>query len=121
MRSAFVIEGKFPGLNDYIDAERANRFAASKMKRRETSRVRAAALDQRMPHFDRPVKVRFLWVEESRRRDLDNVAFAKKFVLDGLVEAGVIDGDGQRFVKGFRDDFECDPKRPRVVVEVLTA
>lgn len=121
MRAAFAIEGRMPSLNDYVAAERANRFKAAAMKRRETARARDAALAARLPAFLGPVTVRFLWVEESRRRDLDNVAFAKKFVLDGLVEAGVLPNDGQRHVVGLQDTFERDPRRPRVVVEVREA
>lgn len=121
MTGGLVIEGRFPSLNEYVAAERANRFRAASMKRRETERVRVAAAAQGFPHFEGPVAVRFLWVEPNRRRDLDNVAFAKKFVLDGLVAAGVLDGDGQRHVAGFVDLFEVDPARPRVVVEVREA
>lgn len=95
MRDVFYIEGSMPSLNEYVSAERANRF-----------------------NFVGPVIVRFLWVESTRRRDLDNIAFAKKFVLDGLVAAGVLDGDSQRYVVGLQDTFEIDPHYPRVVVEI---
>lgn len=121
MRAGLVIEGRFPSLNDYVDAERRNRYRAADIKRRQTERVRLEAVAQGVPHFEGPVVVRFLWVEPTRRRDLDNVAFAKKFVLDGLVAAGVLDGDGQRFVVGLQDLFEVDPARPRVMVEVEDA
>lgn len=121
MRATFTIEGSMPSLNDYVAAERSNRFLGARMKRDETERARAAAVSQGVPHFVGPVTVRFLWIERTRRRDLDNVAFAKKFVLDGLVAAGILDGDGQRVVVGLQDTFEHDPSRPRVVVEVRNA
>lgn len=117
MRDVFYIEGSMPSLNEYVSAERANRFKAAKIKRQETERVRLAAVNQSVQHFVGPVIVRFLWVESTRRRDLDNIAFAKKFVLDGLVAAGVLDGDSQRYVVGLQDTFEIDPHYPRVVVE----
>ena len=44
-----------PSLNDYISAERANRYKAAAMKKRETARVRAAAMQQRAPRFERRV------------------------------------------------------------------
>ena len=50
--------------------------------------------------------------------DLDNVAFAAKFVLDGLVMAKVIAGDDQAHVTGIRHVFAVCPDWPRVVVEV---
>ena len=63
MRAGMVIEGRFPSLNDYVDAERANRHVGAKMKRRETARAEAAAIAQGLPRFAGPVAVRFLWVE----------------------------------------------------------
>ncbi len=119
MRAGMVIEGRFPSLNDYVDAERLNRYRGAAMKRTQTERVQAAAIAQGLPRFAGPVAVRFLWVEPNRRRDLDNVAFAKKFVLDGLVAAGVLEGDGQRHVVALQDCFEVDPANPRVMVEVV--
>jgi Holliday junction resolvase RusA-like endonuclease len=62
--------------------------------------------------------VRFTWVERNRRRDIDNVAFAKKFVLDGLVAAGVIGNDTPQYVAGFEDRFLYDGRNPRIIVEV---
>lgn len=118
MKAGMVVEGRFPSLNDYVAAERTNRIAGAMMKRRETERARLAAIVQAVPRFSGPVVVRFLWVEPNRRRDLDNVAFAKKFVLDGLVAAGVLDNDGQSHVAALQDSFAVDPSHPRVVVEV---
>ena len=116
MRATFTVLGRFPSLNDYVNDERSNRFAGGKVKKQQTQRVQHAA--RNMPRFRKPVFVTFRWVEGSTRRDWDNVAFAKKFVLDGLVKAGVIGNDSQRFVVGFRDEFEVDPKHPRVIVTV---
>lgn len=118
MRAGMVIEGRFPSLNDYVEAERLNRYRGAAMKRTQTERVQAVAVAQGLPRFAGPVAVRFLWVEPNRRRDLDNVAFAKKFVLDGLVAAGVLEDDGQRHVVALQDSFEVDPANPRVMVEV---
>jgi hypothetical protein len=46
------------------------------------------------------------------------VAFAKKFVLDGLVAAGVIGNDTPQYVAGFEDRFLYDGRNPRIIVEV---
>jgi Holliday junction resolvase RusA-like endonuclease len=119
MRASFAIDGRMPGLNDYVLRERSNRFAGAAMKRAQTDRAAAAA--RGLPAFHGPVTVSFTWVEKNRRRDPDNVAFAKKFVLDGLVRAGVIENDSPRYVRGLSDRFECDPARPRVEVEVASA
>ena len=110
MRCTVTVEGRMPSLNDYISAERANRYKAAAMKKRETARVRAAAMQQRAPRFERRVTVRTTFYEPDMRRDADNVGFARKFVLDGLVAAGVIPRCPDRVL--------TDRGRPRVVVEV---
>lgn len=121
MTGVFTIEGRFPSLGDYVAAERRGRLAGASMRRREAERARLAAAAAGVPAFSGRVTVRLLWVEPSRRRDPDEIAFAKKFVLDGMVAAGVIEGDGQSRVVGLQDTFAVDPARPRVVVEVRDA
>lgn len=94
-----------PSLNDYISAERANRY-------------KAAAMQQRAPRFERRVTVRTTFYEPDMRRDADNVGFARKFVLDGLVAAGVIKDDSRKYVEQCPDRVLTDRARHRVVVEV---
>lgn len=113
---SFIIEGRFPSLNQYINAERRNRYAGAKIKHEETERAAAAA--RSLPHIDKPVTVAFRWVEPNRRRDTDNVAFAKKFILDGLVQANVLDDDDPAHVTGFSDTFAYDKNNPRVEVTI---
>lgn len=55
--------------------------------------------------------------EENKRRDLDNVCFAKKFILDSMVKTGKLKDDNRNFVKGFRDDFEYG-KSSKVILEI---
>lgn len=111
----------FPDLNDYTRALQRHWAAGAEMKREYTDLVRDLASVTRQPCWDVPVKMLIRWVEEDDRRDIDNVAFAKKFVLDGLVEAGVIADDDQAHVVAFRDEFDVDPDRPRVEVHITPA
>ena len=48
----------------------------------------------------------------------DNIAFAKKFIQDALVETGVLRNDGWSEIEGFTDNFALDPKNPRVEVTI---
>ena len=59
----------------------------------------------RLPKFNKPIKIHFHWVEGNKRRDLDNVAFSKKFILDAMVKAGKLQDDNRRFVTAFTDTF----------------
>ena len=68
-----------------------------------------------MPALTDPVVIRFDWHEMGRERDLDNIAAGgRKFILDAMVAAKVLPGDGWRWVRGFRDQFWLGPAGVRV-------
>ena len=62
--------------------------------------------------------MRFEWHERTKRRDPDNIASAKKFVLDALVKNGVLEDDSRKYVKGFYDVIVDDTK-DFVIVELV--
>lgn len=121
MRARFVIAGRMPGYNEQLKATNKDRRKGNQMKQRETDRAAWAAIASNMPRFDCPVIVRFAWYEPNEKRDLDNVAFAKKYILDGLQRAKVIPNDNPKHVVGFTDTFGVDKANPRIEVEVVEA
>lgn len=114
--SHFTIEGRLPSLNEYINAERRNRFSGASMKKRYTEKVARAASN--IPVFTSPVGISFLWIEPNKKRDLDNIYFGKKFILDGLVKAGVIANDNQSHVVSLSDSISYDKEHPRIEVTI---
>lgn len=121
------IPGPLPSLNDVIDAAKGSGGrgkAYSVMKRTWSEIVWAEALRARIQRpgpFAGPVHVRFVWVERDQRRDKDNIAGGgRKAILDGLVTARVISGDGWLGVAGFSDEFVVDAARPGVHVTITT-
>lgn len=116
MHYSVFIPGKFPSLNDYIQAERSNRYAGAKMKKEFTELV--AKYFTKMPLVDEPVFVQFIWYEANTKRDFDNVAFSKKFVLDGMVKSGKLPNDNQKWITGFEDAFQISKDKPGVEVHV---
>lgn len=116
-----TIPGILPGLNEYIDAERGpkGKYKAAAMKKQAQNVTGYMIKTQlRGVRFTRPVVIRYLWIEPSRRRDKDNIAFAKKFIQDALVAAGVLRNDGWAEIEHFTDDFAVDPKNPRIEVTI---
>lgn len=115
-----VIPGRLMGLNEYTRACRGNKYAAAKYKKDiEDVIVFHIKTQLKGARFEKPVFLSFYWYEPSKRRDLDNVAMGKKFVLDSLVKSKTIPNDGWSNVVGFKDSFFIDPKNPRVEVEIL--
>lgn len=111
-----IIDAKLPGCNEYIKANRSNRYVGAKMKRETEDLIYYYIKD--LPTFEKPVKINFTWVEESKRRDLDNVCFAKKFILDTLVKAGKLKDDNKNNVYAFTDSFEYGEKT-KVILDIV--
>lgn len=74
---------KMPSLNDYTKACRRNKYAGAALKKKTEKQIRPYIKD--IPVIEGRVIVSFLWVENNQKRDPDNIAFAKKFILDALV------------------------------------
>jgi Holliday junction resolvase RusA-like endonuclease len=104
MRQYLILKYRFPDLNEYIKIERSNRYAAANMKKEYTELVAWECKAQKLK-FMESAYITFEWMEENRRRNIDNIAYAKKFIIDGLVLAGILKNDGWGEVKGFKDDF----------------
>ena len=110
------IDEKLPSCNDYIEACRTNKFLAAKMKRDIEQLIGYHILT--LPRFDKPVKIHFHWIEGTQKRDLDNVCFAKKFILDALVKYHKLQDDNRKIVTAFTDTFEYKKKTTKVILEI---
>lgn len=113
----FTIKGKLPGLNEYTRACRGkngDRLGA-KFKRDVEEQIgwaiKLARTSKTLHAVNGPVIVRIEWYESTKRRDVDNIVFAKKFILDALVSNGILQDDGRKYVKQIYDtviDFKTD-------------
>jgi hypothetical protein len=109
------IQGTMPGLNDFLAAVNKHRLLGNKMKQEQTERVAWAAKTQ-LPVFTRQINLTFVYREANHKRDKDNIAFAKKFILDGLVMAGRIPNDTWAWVADWSEAFVVEPKNPGITV-----
>lgn len=112
-----TIQGQLSNLNDYTKACRGNKYQGSRMKKSNEQIITAHIWQQlRDVHIKGKVRLTFNWYEPNRKRDIDNVCFAKKFILDALVSNQTIEADGWRCVVGFNDNFFVDKDNPRIEV-----
>ena len=102
MKNELRIDCDFVYLNEYIDRERTNRMIASSIKKKLTNTVMEQALYANCNKPKRQVDMIFTWHVKGRH-DSDNIAFAKKFVLDGMVKAGVLENDSPKWVRHLKD------------------
>lgn len=122
MQYKLTIPCTLPGLNEYIKAERTNKHKAAAMKRDTEHIISFVIRDQlRGVRLEGPVVMRYTWAEPNRKRDKDNISFARKFIQDSLVSMRVLPDDGWKYIDGFTDTFIVDRENPRfeVVIEEI--
>ena len=107
---------KLPSFNEYVNVCRTNKYMAAKMKRDLEQEIGYFILD--LPKYDKPIQIHFHWIEGNQRRDLDNICYAKKFILDALVKFQKLKDDNRKYVYAFRDTFEYRKGTTKVVLEI---
>lgn len=105
---------EYPSLNEYIQAERSNKYKAANLKKEYTCKTMAASLKYRGAVKSK-ADIHFEW-HTSRKVDPDNLDFARKFVLDGLVKAGVLIDDNQKWVGRLSSEIVKDKQGFVIVV-----
>ena len=117
-KATLIITGSLPSLNEYTRACRGNKYAGANMKKAAEEIITLNINRQLKDPFTGKVKLAFKWYCKDKRQDLDNICFAKKFILDALVSSKVIEADGWRCVVGFTDEFYISKENPRIEVDI---
>jgi hypothetical protein len=87
-----VIKTPLMTLNEYINLERGNRYAAAARKKALTTAVAWEARSQTRERLEGLYDVSVYWLV-SGRHDPDNIFFGIKFILDGLVTSATLPND----------------------------
>lgn len=116
-----ICEGKYPTLNEYISAMNSSRYTGNSLKKQQQQICEIYIMrDLRGLRITRPVFLKYKYYEETKKRDLDNIAgFFHKVFQDALTARGVIANDGWANISGFEDRFFTDAKAPRVEIEII--
>ena len=93
-----IIDKPLLSLNEYIKIERGNKYAAANIKKSETRYCEICSKNRMKAVSDYPVDILVKWYTKGRK-DSDNVDFGIKFILDGMVKAGVLENDSPKFVR----------------------
>ena len=111
----------FPSRNESEGAARSNKYAGASLKKRFT-RMAELCIRERMPSgcktMDR-YSVSILWVCKDDKTDPDNVLGGIKYVMDGLVAAGLVAGDRWKNVVKIENRFVVRESNPGVHVYVM--
>ena len=121
MKQTIILKGDWPAVNTSLNNAKRHWSLYAKEKRDWTHRVWAEAKAGKLRAHTPPVRLQFHWYMKDLRRDPDNLrGVATKYVLDGLVQAGVIPDDSPKYIAGFTDVFVLDRKNPRIEVTLET-
>ena len=79
--------------------------------------IKQALVMKTLKPVKRPCEIYIDWHESTKRRDVDNVQSSQKFVLDAMVENGILQNDSRRYVKQVHHNI-IDDKYDYVVVKI---
>ena len=119
MIQSLWVPGPLPGLNEIIAAAKGcggRGILYAKMKREWGEAIAWRCREQALLPM-KQTSLSFVWREKSRRRDPDNVAAGRKFVLDALVAEKLLPDDGWDEIAGWTDKFEVSSE-PGVLVHL---
>jgi|SRR5699024_8169916 len=111
-----VIPGEFPTLNEVIKVSKSHFMAYATMKKTYTNLTIAAVKGN--PEIKFKADYIFTWYRKTRRNDPDNIQTGTKFILDGMVDAGLIKNDGWNEINSIKHKFGVDRDDPRVEIEI---
>jgi len=112
-----------PGLNEMINVARTNRYASAKQKKKYTRLVEKELIAQHcIPETPlTSISVTCIWTESGRARDPDNIRVGIKYILDAMVNTGVLKDDSMKYVKFLSDTFQKGEKRTVQVTWIANA
>ena len=121
MTYKIVIPGELPDLNTIIAESKKGRGKwqpYNEMKQEYTNIVAWIAKSEIKKQLKK-IDLTITWICPNRRKDKDNISGGgTKFILDGLVQAKVIENDGWKQIGDIYHKFKIDKHNPRVEVAI---
>ena len=112
---------QLPSLNEYQYACRSHwskgRAFKEKVEELIGDYIRIALFQKRLRRVEKPCEIFIEWHERTKRRDVDNIQSAQKFILDALQHCQVIKNDSRKHVKQIHHTV-IDDKRDFVIVRI---
>jgi len=102
-----------PGLNEMINVARGNRYASANQKKKFTKKVEKELIAQQCIPKEpmTTISINCIWTEAGHPRDPDNIRVGIKYILDAMVNTGVLKDDSMKHVKFIGDTFQMGGKR----------
>lgn len=85
-----------PTLNEQIDLARTHWSKSAKVKEEETEEIAKGLIG--LHQFHDKVWIDFLWMVRNFGSDQDNIEASRKYIMDGMVLAGMIKDDSLMWI-----------------------
>lgn len=89
---------KPPSLNQLVNLARRNRYSSAQSKKKWTAKAKKSAIEQGVVKFTSPVWLFVTISYSTATSDVDNAVTTLKPILDGLVEAEVLEDDNIKHI-----------------------
>ena len=110
-------------LNEYVNINRSSARKGNIAKREQTELVSYFIKTARLKPMKGPIEIAVSWIEghnrNGRLRDVDNISFGVKFIMDALVECGIIPDDNPRIVRNVYHHYRFNAEDPRIEVVLM--
>ena len=120
MKQVFTINHRLTAYNEHEKKARGNFYRANNDKVRMENMVGWAIRAAKLQPVEAPQWISIEWHEDisgkKRGRDPDNIASAKKFILDALKKQKIIRDDNHKRIAGFTDRFVYEKAKSRIIV-----
>ena len=114
-----TIPGELPNLNAALAGAKRHWSSYAQIKKQQTNKVAWIAKGQLTP-VTPPVDLVFSWTTKNKRVAPANVSHGAKYLIDGLVNAGILPDDGRKVIRSLTHLFpEPDPRAPRVDIKLI--
>lgn len=114
-----VINAQLPSLNQYQNACRSHWSKGAEFKKSIEEligwSIRQALTKKTLRRVEQPCEIFIEWHEKTKRRDVDNIQSAQKFILDALQHHNIIENDSRKYIKQIHHTV-IDDKRDFVIV-----
>lgn len=120
MAESFTIEERLPTFNKIIDKAKRHWGAYKSEKQHYTEMIAWIVKAQIKENYD-CINLKFRWYCADKRTDKDNIMAGQKYIIDGIVSAGIIKDDNWAYIDRIEHEFYHDNKNPRTEVIIERA
>jgi len=100
----FTIPIELCDLNNYIKAERSSKFIIGANLKKEQTEICMMFCKQLNLDKEKQHDIIINWYSKDRKKDSDNIFFGVKFILDGVVKMGKLNGDGYKQIRNIHNN-----------------